>query len=338
MVPGSSGLALEPLLAKHCANLEEEEEAPAIEEEGKLPEDPDFLKRVEHERSLSSLEDLSPFLSQDPPKIEWPQFPEALVSPAIAVVTLEGISWMGTPVIPLQDGILFPAAVDGRVIPSLYESLRASVAATLEVAELCRISWPGNALLAVDARVPLSTVYRVMYTMGQAQFGSIAFVVDDPDPVASRVDAPVGGLWEAGSVIATSSEYLWQRDGQESLRWSRPSDPPPALGESTPPRGLIRLAFGDFFGTFASLHDSLAGMDLFCVYASLPREGEDVRAAPMPEIKPDAPLVLDTGGTVSVLLHEFPAIGSPQYPHDPEHQWLGRRQSGALCSNSIAIE
>jgi hypothetical protein len=314
MVSSTALPKLEKLIEKHCKFIPEEE---LVEEEDiveNLPEDSfprEMMGRL-YEESARGL------------------FPEALVSPAVVVVTLEEIQWMGTAVTPLQEGAVFPAAHENMLIPQLYDALEQSVDATKEVGEICGTWWEGNVLLALDARVPLHTFYQVLYTLGQAQFDTMALIVSDPDPAATRSNAPIGGEVDSGSLLVTSEEYQWKRWKKDPIRWSHASPWPKALEESAPPRGLIDLGFNGRYGDYIAAQDTLAGRDILCVYPALQ---EDRTASSVPallDLPPAATLSLDSRGTIPVHIQEVPKIGGPRWHEDDDY--IAMRGDGARCA------
>ena len=339
---------LEKLIEKHCKFIPEEE-FPEAEEEEDIPEKREApvpaptsepTTNLVDEMASGTLVELIESLPEDSSPLqmmghlyEEPSrglLPEALVSPAVVVVTLEEIQWMGTTVTPLQEGVLFPADHENMLIPRLYDALKGSVDATKYVGEACRTWWEGNALLALDSRVPLHTYYQVLYTLGQAQFDTMALIVSDPDPTANRSNAPIGGERDSGRLTVTSQEYQWHRRQKEPVRWPRTAPWQKELEASGRPSGIISLGLGERYGDFVAVQDKLAGKDILCVFSAL---GEDPAVSPVPPLMnppPAATLSLDLRGTIPVHIQEFPKIGGPRWHGDDDY--ITMRGDGAKCA------
>jgi hypothetical protein len=345
MVSSTALPKLEKLIEKHCKFIPEEEyvEEEDIPEKQEAPvpaPSPEPTTNLVDETASGTLAEIIGNLPEDlfPPEMMGHLYsessqgllPEALVSPAVVVVTLEELRWMGATVTPLKEGALFPAAHENMLIPSLYDALKKSVDLTKEVGEACGTWWEGNVLLALDSRVPLNTFYQVLYTLGLAQFDTMALIVSDPDPTATRSNSPIGGEGDSGSLLVTSQEYQWNRWKKEPIRWFRTEPWPKELEESVPPRGLIDLGFDGRYGDYIAAQDTLAGRDILCVYPALQEDRAASSVPPLLDLPPAASLSLDSRGTIPVHIQVVPKIGAPRWHGDDDYIFM--RGDGARCS------
>jgi len=348
---------LHKLIAKHCS-LEPPFEEELPEEDENVKQDPQPAAPPGDKSALPnkvSQESLLELLSE-PDEPTRPgaigreysaslsdRLPEALVTPAVLTITLDEIRWLGEAVIPLQEGRIQPASKERRSLPPLYEALDESVARTIEVAKACGKSWDGSVLLAMDARVPLSTVYPVLYTLGLARFSSFLFMVNDPAPVGTRSQTPAGGLAGAGRITVNSREYQWQRiedtgldrQGQHRVKtttWPADAPWPGELDPTRPPKAVIMFELNQFYDTFIAEFDQLAHNNVFCTVAGFPQESARHPVIPVGELQPITPLEIDPRGTVAVHVYELPQIGGPSGGWHDHDDLLVMRGDGARCS------
>ncbi|MFN3197163.1 MAG: hypothetical protein ACE366_01925 [Bradymonadia bacterium] len=113
----------------------------------------------------------------------------------ILTVTPEGIGWADEQVVALDHGRIPAAALpkgpDGWLIDPLHDRLTADVQRLKEQAALRQTDFEGALQVAVHGDVPHSTLMRVLYTAGQAEFGDFEFPVGTQRGVgALRYEAP----------------------------------------------------------------------------------------------------------------------------------------------------
>ncbi len=347
---------LDKLIAKHCP-FEPEQPVEELEEE-EAPEQVIVPEPVSVDNALvaeelakgglveavPALEEFSKPLSLGQEYAEGLDYglPAELVTPAILTITLEEIRWLGKPALELKNGQLYPASKDSHLIPALYEAVDASVDYTIEVAQACGKVWDGSVLLAIDAQVPLSTVYPVMYTLGQARFSTFLFMVNDPDPVETRSQEPAGGLTGSGTLAVHTQEYEWQRfedtgfDAQdkhsvETQTWATDAPWPSVLDPALPPKAVIDFELNQLFNTLVAAYDRLAEHKVFCAVAAFPDGQTSHPVIPLTHLPPPTPLRIDPRGTVAVHINQIPMIGGP-YGDGYHDDLLIMRGDGSRCS------
>ena len=345
---------LQKLVAKHCLlepPLEEEELPDEDVKEEPQPVEPSVGKSVLSDKLAqgSLLEALSE--RDEPTKPEAigreysaslsDRLPEALVTPAVLTITLDEIRWLGESVIPLQQGRVYSDVKKGNLILPLYEVLNDSVGHTINVAVACGKTWDGSVLLAIDARVPLSTVYPVMYTLGQARFSSFLFMVNDPAPVETRSHAPAAGLAGSGEITVSTREYQWRRIEDTGLdypderrvkttTWPVDAPWPSEIDPARPPKAVILFELNQFYETFIAEFDQLAQNNVFCAVAALgfPEDSPRHPVIPVAESQLTTPLKIDPRGTVAVHVQDLPGFGL----YGAHDGLLLMRGDGSRCS------
>ena len=163
------------------------------------------------------------------------------LSYAVVQVTPDGIRVSGHPVVDLDEGHVDDGLKRGTMISPLYDTLqaladsaKASAATHSCPSDQFPGSFSGKLLLAVDARVPFSTLREVMYTCGQAQFGEFYFLVDDPE-TGEQVEWTAGrrggfpplmltiAINGAGFVVAGNDDVVLPPE--ETRDWNTPRQP-----------------------------------------------------------------------------------------------------------------
>jgi len=100
---------------------------------------------------------------------------------AIAV-TLDGVSFAGERLVPLQDGRPADDAHDGATLHALSAALVRARAIQDAWHEVCGEVYRDRPLLLVDADVPAATVGLALQTAAGLRFPRVAAMVVDPDP------------------------------------------------------------------------------------------------------------------------------------------------------------
>jgi biopolymer transport protein ExbD len=120
-------------------------------------------------------------------------------SAALVVVTQKEVTFNGVFVTHIdKDGRISSEHKRGQLVVPLQEAAEAQADVTKQRARRSQRqadAFKGQVILAIDASLPFATTREVMYTMGQAQFSTFAFAVDDPSPSAFgslKASAPSG--------------------------------------------------------------------------------------------------------------------------------------------------
>jgi hypothetical protein len=242
------------------------------------------------------------------------------------------VTWMGKVVLNLQGGVVPNSGAEQHLIEPLRVAAERTLRETREAARACGTRISATALLAIDTRVPIATVNKLIYTLGYCAFGDFAFAVADPDPERDRLDAPVGGESSQGSLALTPTGYVWTTDESATLKartatWPNLEALPKDLGESSAPAIDLAIGRGAPFGQMAATLDALAGMRNYCVTLILGPEGGAPKA--QPPVPAPAPLRIDPRGKVAVHVLSLPAMGCA-----PELT----RLDGSTCANRMKLE
>lgn len=139
----------------------------------------------------------------------------APMSLALVEVRGDGVRVWGADVMPLQEGRAAEDQAKGLMLLPLFDALliladdmkawgaRGCAPWALEGEER---DFAGRLLLAVEPGIPMGTANAVVYTAGQAQFGQVAFWVDDAEPGAAVTAWPEptqgGSPWPTVSLDA----------------------------------------------------------------------------------------------------------------------------------------
>jgi hypothetical protein len=338
-------------LMEHCAKArsaeveesEEEEEAQAPEIKGKEGETketgtkPDRLTGDPRTQLVASDLEITALDADLPerPRRSLPKpadLPELFLAPAVLTATLDELTWMGKVVLKLQGGVVPNSGTEQYLIEPLRVAAERTLRETREAARACGTRITATALLAIDTRVPIDTVNKLIYTLGYCAFGGFAFAVADPDPERDRLDAPVGGKSSQGNLALTPTGYVWTTDDSETLKaqtatWPNLEALPKDLGESSAPAINLAIGRGAPFGHMAATLDALAGMQNYCVTLILGPEGGAPKT--QPPVPAPAPLKIDPRGKVAVHLLSVPAMGCA-----PELT----RLDGSTCANRMKLE
>ena len=300
---------------------EEMEERASIEPPADDPEEePSIRSLIALKGALTDL----PIPFEDPPaRVAKPMgLPEVGLAPGVLTVTMGEIQWMGKKVTSLTDGRVVEAGPNGLLIEALARAAKATEAATKRAARRCGLPMaPPIPLVVMDARVPVDTFNRAIYSLAQGGFSAYAMAVADPTPEVSRLDNTVGGRSGAGSLAVNASTYLWTmrrepRDGHEPWNraeraeetWPRGPPLPKNLGATSAPSVAVSVDSGGPYAMLVETWDRLAGMKIFCLVPSVTGD-ESPSPAPAPTPTPRS-LRLDPTGTVAAHLFEPPSHGS----------------------------
>ncbi|MEE2779875.1 MAG: hypothetical protein VYE15_05070 [Myxococcota bacterium] len=314
---------------------EETEENPTIKPTPNEPEEKTST------RSLIALEgDLTdgtaPF-ENPPARVAEPMdLPRAGLAPGVLTVTRGEIQWMGKTVTILTDGEVSGAEPDDLLIEAVARAVKETDAATKRAASRCGLPMaPPIPLVVMDARVPVETFNRAIYSLAQGGFTSYAMAVADPAPEVSRLHNPVGGRSGAGSLEVNASSYGWRmrreaRDGHEpwkrieraEVTWPRGAPLPKNLGETSAPSATVSVDPREPYSMLVETWDRLAGMKIFCLVPSVMRDESPAPAPAPPPAPTPSSLRLDPTGTIAAHLLE------------PSSHWSGfirSRADGTRC-------
>lgn len=118
-------------------------------------------------------------------ELDIPQSTSALAHrDALAVsITRSAILVEGDRVVDLSDGAIDPADVgaNGLLVRGLYDAVRDHRDAETILAASTEEPSEGTAQLIGDRRTPFRTIAATMYTLGQAEYPNIRFVVQNED-------------------------------------------------------------------------------------------------------------------------------------------------------------
>lgn len=104
------------------------------------------------------------------------------VSWALVEVDPAWIHVSGAPLVPLDDGVVADDAARGQLVSDLYDELLALAEAAKERQGCTASGLPdfgGDIALRIHPEIRFDTLRKVLFTAGQAQFGNMAFVVED---------------------------------------------------------------------------------------------------------------------------------------------------------------
>jgi len=122
---------------------------------------------------------------------------DVLLSASTTQISVDGVAVQ--PLISEDDGrILLPAsALNGQLITALFDELSAKADQAKALAETRDdVVFSGRLLLQIDASHPPHLVRQLMFTAGQAQFGKMRFLGQDPESTAlfvQPIELPVIG-------------------------------------------------------------------------------------------------------------------------------------------------
>ena len=364
----SSTLSFEQVeeMKEACAELEppyaveleieelEEEELEEEEQETHAPEtQPANQEREISTKSLIELlaTDLPDLVEQkdEPVPAVLPKplpLPDHMLEPAALSISLDEISWMGTVVAQLKNGVLEDGERDNAKGPyhfaPLAQAVTSSVDATKSLLRSCgSLPWPAGptALLVVDARVPMTTFNLAVYNLSMAGVNSFAVAVIDESPETSRLAAPVGGEDRIGTLKETKSGYTWESrqtvhggygyedeppERSPAVSFPRDAPLPTRLGETSNPMVDLLVNTRSPFCSLVGLIDELAGSKAYCVSLGLGDDSFEPTAPPVSEKTQS--LRLDVRETVAAHLISSPFRG-PGYT----------RIDGSRCRRSIHI-
>jgi len=131
---------------------------------------------------------------------------ETSMSLALVEVRRDVVRVWGRDVMALEDGIAPEDQRKRLMLLPLYDALQAAADDMKAWASRGCAPWAlagedssfaGRVLLAVEPDVPMDTVNAAVYTAGQAQFGQVAFWVDDPEPAEAALEWPTPVQGEA---------------------------------------------------------------------------------------------------------------------------------------------
>jgi hypothetical protein len=273
--------------------------------------------------------------------------PDHMLEPAALSISLDEISWMGTVVAQLKNGVLEDGEHDNAQGPyhfaPLAQAVTFSIDATKSLLRSCgSLPWPAGpaALLVVDARVPMTTFNLAVYNLSMAGVNSFAVAVIDESPETSRLAAPVGGEDRIGTLKETKSGYTWESrqtvhggygyedeppERSPAVSFPRDAPLPSGLGETSNPMVDLLVNTRSPFSSLVGLIDELAGSKTYCVSLGLGDDSFEPTAAAVSEKTQS--LRLDVRETVAAHLISSPFRG-PGYT----------RIDGSRCSRSIHIQ
>ncbi len=275
--------------------------------------------------------------------------PDSIIAPAIAVLRTDGLSWMGRELGRVPHVDTGPHGSAYRPYQPLLDAIDLTREVTRRAVKLCQVSASARPLmlpiLAADVRVPLATVYRVLYTMGLGEMRGAALLVNDHDPSRGRGAKPVGGAFIEddaqsliGDLVTWGGALEWRDHGKPTVRLSRFGPHPLHLGLPGPPKVALYVDIRSPFGAFVAIQDALAGADVFCVSPALSADGRSrSEVVPLPSTPTQAtPVRVDRRGAVAVHLWSIPGAGYAWRPG--ESVPFVSRDDGARCSRLVEME
>jgi len=229
-----------------------------------------------------------------------------LLSYNIIEASTDGVRFAGEAVVPLMGGRLAEDDVRGLMVTHLYDRLIESAESSKALSERCGGEpFAGEIGLAFSPEVPFKTVQALMYTAGQAQFGTFMLLVDSDTQVPYTHSAPGADTRQA--VIALGSDAVTVRIGGQDQTTTLPDLPAALAGTAHGPLGCGLLVteptvpWRQVVAATDALVTSGARNVIFAV---------DSEQIPVPPVTPGAPgsLRVQLDSELPVLVSALPAI------------------------------
>lgn len=239
-----------------------------------------------------------------------------------------------------------------RTIDPLYQEMTSRYDLMKQLLSQCRqleTTTPLTLLIAVDERVSTEWMYNILYTLGQAQFGHLAFLVHDPTPSDTPITDLAGGI--SPSKNWTDDQILYHEDfalinsvvslsKTEKIYWTNPvgdtlqgtiNELPRFLGYASPPSVKLGIDDSPYFQSLMQGYNALYKSGTYCIQLfGGQNESLQNSAPPISMLRSDS-IVPDAWNQeekrLPVILIELPMIGV--------HPTIHRRADGVRCVINI---
>ena len=282
-----------------------------------------------------------------------PNFPYEHMMPLILSVEIDRIQINGTTL--LVDNLTIASSrsrYPSRIIDPLFEDMRSRYDLMKQLLSQCRQlqeTTPLTLLIAIDERVSTEWVYNILYTLGQAQFAHLAFLVHDHTPSNTPTTYLVGGIdpsedWTDEQILDreefTFTSSVVTLSETDQINWTGPAgdtlqgtinELPRFLEYASPPVVTLEIDNSPYFHSVMQGYNSLYKSGTYCIQMSTSQNKELKNSVPSISALRSDSFVPDTWNqmdkSLSVILVDLPMIGG--------HPKIYKRTDGVRCAINI---
>ena len=264
-----------------------------------------------------------------------PDFPYEHMMPLILSVEIDRIQVDGKTLLVENFTIASSRSkYPSRIIDPLFEDMSSRYYLMKQLLSQCRQlqeTTPLTLLIAVDERISTEWMYNILYTLGQAQFAHLAFLVHDPTPSDTPTTELVGGIDPSEDLndeqILDREEFTFTSSvvtlsNTDQIDWTSPAgdtlqgtinELPRFLEYAYPPVVKLEIDNSPYFQSMMQGYNSLYKSGTYCIQLSgAQNEASQNSAPPISSLRSDS-LVPDswnqTDKSLPVILADLPMIG-----------------------------